>query len=99
MLDWFRDPLLRRRVQAGLNKGEARNVLARAVFMHRLVKIRDRVTGKSELQSQWSDVTDCGDLTVEYGIERAKDSLKRKGIPLNEQLIAHLSCWNGNIST
>jgi TnpA family transposase len=23
MLDWFRDPSLRRRVQAGLNKGEA----------------------------------------------------------------------------
>ena len=30
MLDWFRDPSLRRRVQAGLNKGEARNALARA---------------------------------------------------------------------
>jgi TnpA family transposase len=30
MLDWFRDPALRRRVQAGLNK-EARNALARAV--------------------------------------------------------------------
>ncbi|WP_139157357.1 Tn3 family transposase, partial [Klebsiella pneumoniae] len=42
MLDWFRDPLLRRRVQAGLNKGEARNALARAVFMHRLGEIRDR---------------------------------------------------------
>lgn len=28
MLDWFRNPALRRRVQAGLNKGEARNALA-----------------------------------------------------------------------
>ena len=28
MLDWFRDPALRRRVQAGLNKGEARNAPA-----------------------------------------------------------------------
>jgi TnpA family transposase len=36
MLDWFRDPGLRRRVHAGLNKGEARNALARAVFLHRL---------------------------------------------------------------
>lgn len=42
MLDWFRDPALRRRVQAGLNKGEACNALARAVFMHRLGEIRDR---------------------------------------------------------
>lgn len=42
MLDWFRDLGLRRRVQAGLNKGEARNALARAVFMHRLGEIRGR---------------------------------------------------------
>ena len=41
-VDWFRDPALRRRVQAGLNKGEARNALARAVFMHRLGEIRER---------------------------------------------------------
>jgi hypothetical protein len=33
---------LRRRVHAGLNKGEARNALARAVFLCRLGEIRDR---------------------------------------------------------
>ncbi|EMX5349883.1 Tn3 family transposase, partial [Escherichia coli] len=33
---------LRRRVHAGLNKGEARNSLARAVFFNRLGEIRDR---------------------------------------------------------
>ena len=33
---------LRRRVQVGLNKGEARNALARAVFFNRLGEIRDR---------------------------------------------------------
>jgi len=42
MQDWFRDPAWRRRVQAGLNKGEAHKALARAVFMHRLGEIRDR---------------------------------------------------------
>ena len=31
-----------RRVHAGLNKGEARNSLARAVFFYRLGEIRDR---------------------------------------------------------
>lgn len=31
-----------RRVTAGLNKGEARNALARAVFLNRLGEIRDR---------------------------------------------------------
>lgn len=42
MLDWLRNPELRRRAGAGLNKGEARNALARAVFFHRLGEIRDR---------------------------------------------------------
>ena len=32
ILDWLQNADLRRRVQAGLNKGEARNALARAVF-------------------------------------------------------------------
>ena len=42
ILDWLQSVELRRRVQAGLNKGEARNALARAVFFHRLGEIRDR---------------------------------------------------------
>ncbi|EHN94234.1 hypothetical protein ESOG_04694 [Escherichia coli E101] len=37
MLDWFRDPALRRRVQAGLNKGEARKwARATAVYLYRI---------------------------------------------------------------
>ncbi|MGA7902084.1 MAG: Tn3 family transposase [Terrimicrobiaceae bacterium] len=35
ILDWISDPALRRRSNAGLNKGEARNALARALFFHR----------------------------------------------------------------
>lgn len=41
-LEWLRDPALRRRANAGLNKGEARNALARAVFFNRLGEMRDR---------------------------------------------------------
>jgi TnpA family transposase len=41
-LDWLQSVELRRRVHAGLNKGEARNALARAVFFNRLGEIRDR---------------------------------------------------------
>ncbi len=40
--DWLQSVELRRRVHAGLNKGEARNSLARAVFFNRLGEIRDR---------------------------------------------------------
>lgn len=92
MLDWFRDPSLRRRVQAGLNKGEARNALARAVFMHRLGEIRDRgLENQSYRASGLTLLTAAISLWNTVYIERAIDSLKRKGIPLNEQLITHLS--------
>ncbi len=41
-LDWIDDPKLRRATGQELNKGETRNSLARAVFLHRLGEIRDR---------------------------------------------------------
>lgn len=41
-LDWLQNIELRRRVNAGLNKGEAKNTLARAVFFNRLGEMRDR---------------------------------------------------------
>jgi hypothetical protein len=41
-LAWLQDPALRRRVTPGLNKGEARNALAKAVFFNRLGEVRDR---------------------------------------------------------
>lgn len=92
MLDWFRDPGLRRRVQAGLNKGEARNALARAVFMHRLGEIRDRgLENQSYRASGLTLLTAAITLWNTVYIERAIESLKRKGIPINEQLVSHLS--------
>ncbi len=79
MLDWFRDPALCRRVQTGLNKGEARNALARAVFMHRLGEIRDR---KPENQSYRASgltlLTTAISLWNTFYMERAVDALKRK---------------------
>src|SRR5581483_9820170 len=42
ILDWLQNVELRRRVHVGLNKGEARNALARSVFFYRLGEIRDR---------------------------------------------------------
>jgi TnpA family transposase len=41
-LDWIGEPQLRRETGQEPNKGEARNSLARAVFIHRLGEIRDR---------------------------------------------------------
>jgi hypothetical protein len=42
VLDWLQSVELRRRVNAGLNQGEARNALPGAVFFNRLGEIRDR---------------------------------------------------------
>lgn len=42
MLRWLLDPDLRRRAHTGLNKGEARNALARAIFFCQLGELRDR---------------------------------------------------------
>lgn len=41
ILDWLQNVELRRRIHAGLNNGEARNALARAVLIHRMEGIRD----------------------------------------------------------
>ena len=41
-LEWLKSIDLRRRADAGLNKGEARNALARAIFFNRLGEMRDR---------------------------------------------------------
>ena len=42
MLEWMESPQLRMECQAGLNKGEARHALARAVFAHSQGRIHDR---------------------------------------------------------
>lgn len=93
MLDWFRDQGLRQRVQAGLNKGVARNALARVVFMHRLGEIRDRgLENQSYRTSGLTLLTAARRSRCGTGyIERAIESLKRKGIPINELLVSHLS--------
>jgi len=42
ILDWLQSVELGRRVNAGLNKGKARNALASAVFFNRVGEVRDR---------------------------------------------------------
>jgi TnpA family transposase len=42
LLEYIQNIELRKRIHAGLNKGEARNALARAVFFNRLGELRDR---------------------------------------------------------
>ena len=64
-LDWLKNIDLRRRANAGLNKGEARNALVRAIFFYRLGEMRDRsfesqvyrASGQNLLMRQGLDVS------------------------------------------
>jgi TnpA family transposase len=91
-LDWISDPALRRRANAGLNKGEARNALARTVFFHRLGEIRDRTFENQRYRA-------CGlNLAVTAIIlwntvylARAIDALRSRGEILSDEILAHVA--------
>jgi TnpA family transposase len=46
-LDWLQNTELRRHVHVGLNKGEAKNALAKTVFFNRLGEMHDRASRTS----------------------------------------------------
>ena len=92
MLEWFKDPQLRRRVQAGLNKGEAKHALTRAVHFNRLGEIRDR-TFENQLHraSGLNLVVGAIILWNTVHIEKIVDYLRKTDKGFNEDLIKHLS--------
>ena len=80
---------LRRRVQAGLNKGEARNALARAVFFNRLGEIRDRSFEQQRYRvSGLNLVTAATVLRNTVYLERAISSM---GAAVDDNLLQYLS--------
>ncbi len=83
---------LRRRVQVGLNKGEARNALARAIFFNRLGEIRDRSFEQQRYRASGLNlVTAAIVLWNTTYIERAIQSLKAHNKNVNDELLQHLS--------
>jgi TnpA family transposase len=91
-LDWMQNPELRRRVQVGLNKGKARSALARAVFFNRLGELRDRSFENQRYRvSGLNLVVAAIILWNTVYLERAIESLKADGYPMDDELIGHLS--------
>jgi TnpA family transposase len=90
-LDWLEDPELRRQTSRELNKGESRNSLARAVFIHRLGEIRDRTYENQQHRASGLNllVTAIILWNTRY-LERAIATL-REVDELPDQLLAHLS--------
>ena len=92
ILDWLQSVELRRRVQAGLNKGEARNALARAVFFNRLGEIRDRSFEQQRYRASGLNlVTAAIVLWNTAYLERATNALNGHGKPVDDTLLQYLS--------
>ena len=92
ILDWLQNIELRRRVHAGLNKGEARNALARAVFFYRLGEIRDRSFEQQRYRASGLNlVTAAIVLWNTVYLERAANALRTHGQPVDDTLLQYLS--------
>jgi TnpA family transposase len=91
-LDWVQDPALRRRVTAGLNKGEACHALARAVCFHRLGEIRDRsYENQRHRASGLNLVVAAITLWNAVYLGHAVDTLRAEGTSVPDELLSHLS--------
>ena len=91
-LDWFQDMDLRRRVQIGLNKGEARNTLAEAVFLNRLGEVRDRSFENQRYRASGLNLVVAAIvLWNTVYLERAVDVLRSRGVEVSDVLLPHVS--------
>jgi TnpA family transposase len=82
ILQWLQDPDLRRRVQVGLNKCEARNALARAVLFNQLGEMRDRSFEYQNYRASGLNlVVSAMILWNTVYLERALPALKNHGRP------------------
>ncbi len=92
ILDWLQSVELRRRVQAGLNKGESRNSLAKAVFFYRLGEIRDRSFEQQRYRaSGLTLVTAAIVLWNTVYLERAIRAIENHGQTVDKTLLQYLS--------
>ena len=91
-LDYLKDVELRRRIHVGLNKGEARNALARAVFFNRLGELRDRTYENQRYRASGLNLVVAAiALWNTVYLERAIKMLRERGQVIPDDLLAHLS--------
>ena len=99
-LDWMQNVELRRRVHIGLNKGEARNSLARAVFLNRLGEIRDRRFENQRYRASGLNLVVAAiTLWNTVYLEQAVQALRNSGVEIDEKLLPHLAARAGSTST
>lgn len=92
ILDWLQSVELRRRVHAGLNKGEARNALARAIFFNRLGEVRDRGFEQQRYRTSGLNLVIAAIvLWNTVYLERATQALRNHGHPIDDEMLQFLS--------
>jgi TnpA family transposase len=92
-LEWLRSGELRRRANAGLNKGEARNALARAaVFFHRLGELRDRSFENQAFRASGLNLLVAAIIlwNTRY-LQAAFDALAARGAAVPPDLMRHVA--------
>ena len=91
-LDWLKNIDLRRRANAGLNKGEARNALARAIFFYRLGEIRDRGFESQVYRASGLNLLIAAIIlwNTRY-LEQAFVELERQGVNVAPTIVTHVA--------
>ncbi len=91
-LDWIEQPEQRRRATRELNKGEAENALKRAIFFHRIGRIRDHaLQAQSHRASALNLVAGAIVLWNTTYLQAARMHLANLGRPVPPGLLQHLS--------
>lgn len=91
-LRWFEDPELRKMVTAELNKGEARNTLARAVAFHRLGRFRDRGLESQQTRAAALNLVTAAIILFNCRyLGRATDILRKRGMANIDEACSQIS--------
>ena len=91
-LEWLQSPELRRRATVGLNKGEAKHTLKRAVFFNRLGEVRDRSYEDQFYRASGLNLVVAAIVVWNtVHIEKAVEHLKQQGMDIPEEYLQHLS--------
>lgn len=97
ILDYISNEALRRRIQRGLNKGEAMNGLARALFFGKRGELRERgLQDQLQRASALNIIINAISVWNTVYLTEATKLLKEKG-NLRKDLLKHISPLDGNI--
>jgi hypothetical protein len=79
-------------IQVGLNKGEAKNALARAVFFNRLDELRDQTFENQRYRASGSNLVVAAIvLWNTFYLRRVIEALRADGRSFDESFLTHLS--------